>query len=543
MNRLWQKRIHKTLRTLCFLSALSVQIKLQKIKNKKMNTRSFLLFYIILFSQSCISAQNLSKAEVDTWVKNQIPLAITEHHDFVSIPCDAFYPEDMTKNIEWLKQAFEKRNFKVNILKTPSIPIVLAEQVIDSKLPTVLFYIHFDGQPVDPSKWDQDDPFKPVIKQKNKAGAWEAIKHKDYTAWDSEWRIFARAAADDKGPIIMFLNALDILKKQKIKPAYNIKVLLDGEEEKGSSGLKKTVEKYKEIYKADRLIIMDGPAHPTNRPTLTFGCRGITSATLVVYGPKVPQHSGHYGNYAPNPAFRAAQLLSSMKDDQGRVLIKGFYDGIVMDKKTKAILKAVPDDQKSIQAQIGIALPDQVGTTYQEALQYPSLNIRGMSSAWIGAQTRTIVPEKAVVQLGIRLVKETEGKRMLGLLKSHIESQGYYVIDREPSESERLKHPKIATFIERSVTNAFRTEIDSPTGKWLTNAIQKIYNEDPVRIRTMGGTIPVTPIIQTLGISAAIVPMVNMDNNQHSPNENLRIGNLYNGIKTCLGIFTEKLTL
>ncbi len=501
----------------------------------------FLLFVITFFNQSCSTAQNIQASKVDDWVKKQMPVALAEHRELVSIPCDAFYPEDMTKNIKWLKTAFEKRDFKIKILETPSIPIVLAERVIDPNLPTVLFYIHFDGQPVDPSEWDQDNPFVPVIKKEKTDGSWELVSYDDLENWDKDWRIFARAAADDKGPIIMFLNALDILEKQKLKPAYNIKVLLDGEEEKGSRGLKETVEKYKKEYAADRLIIMDGPAHPTNRPTLTFGCRGITSATLVVYGPKVPQHSGHYGNYAPNPAFRAAKLLSSMKDEDGRVLIKGFYDGIVMDEKTQAILTAVPDDQKSIQAQIGIALPDKVGATYQEALQYPSLNVRGMSSAWIGAQTRTIVPDKAVVQLGIRLVKETEGKRMLALLKTHIESKGYYVIDREPTEEERLKYPKIATFIERSVTNAFRTEIESPTGQWLTKAIKNIYNEEPVRIRTMGGTIPVTPIIQTLGISAAIVPMVNMDNNQHSPNENLRVGNLYNGIKTCLGIFTQKL--
>ncbi len=496
---------------------------------------------IFLLFTGYSAAQKIDSKVVDRWVNDQMYEAITEHRDLVSIPCDAFYPEDMDKNIEWLHTAFKKRGFEVKSLSTPTIPIVLAEKKIDPKLPTVLFYIHFDGQPVDASKWDQDDPFTPVLKRQNAEGVWEIVPYEQAKDWDKEWRAYARAAADDKGPIIMFLHALDILEQQKIRPAYNIKVLLDGEEEKGSAGLKKTVEKYRDEYQADRMIIMDGPAHPTNRPTLTFGCRGSTSATLVVYGPKLPQHSGHYGNYAPNPAFRAAKLLASMKDEDGRVLIDGFYDGIKIDAATRAILEAVPDDQKSIQAQIGIALPDKVGNTYQEALQYPSLNIRGMSSAWIGAQTRTIVPDKAIVQLGIRLVKETEGKRMLALVKNHIEAQGYYVIDREPTEEERLKYPRIATFRPRGVTNAFRTEIDSPTGQWLTSAIQRIYNEEPVRLRTMGGTIPITPIVESLGIQAAIVPMVNMDNNQHSPNENLRLGNLYNGIKTCIGIFTEPL--
>ena len=502
-----------------------------------------LVFSLVLFASSfsTLFAQTFSPKEIDEWTTNIMPKAIQEHRDLVSIPCDAYYPEDMAKNVEWLKKAFTKRKFAVRVLETETIPIVFAERIFDSRLPTVLFYIHFDGQPVDKRKWDQEDPFTPVIKKKNDKGEWEEVNYSQASKWDKEWRVFARAAADDKAPIIMFLKALDIMQSQNLYQAYNIKVLLDGEEEKGSAGLKSTVEKYKDIYKADRLIIMDGPAHPTNRPTLTFGCRGIASATLVVYGPKVPQHSGHYGNYAPNPAFRAARLLASMKDDNGRVLVKDFYKGIEFDAKTRAILEAVPDDEKYIQNQIGIAFPDQVGKTYQESLQYPSLNVKGMSSAWIGKQTRTIVPDKAIIQLGIRLVKETDGKDMLELVKQHIESQGYYVIDREPTLEERLKHPKIATFIGRPSVNAFRTEVDSPTGQWLTKAIKRVYNEEPVRIRTMGGTIPVTPIIQTLGVPAAIVPMVNMDNNQHSPNENIRLGNLYNGIKTCLGILMQEI--
>jgi len=495
----------------------------------------------MLFCTTSSQAQGFTPKDIDKWVYDIMPKAISEHRELVSIPCDAHYPEDMLKNVEWLKSAFSKRRFEVKILETETVPVVLAERIVDSRKPTVLFYIHFDGQPVDKRKWDQDDPFTPVIKKKNEKGEWEEVSYDETYNWDKEWRIFARAAADDKAPIIMFLKALDIIESKEIKLKYNIKVLLDGEEEKGSDGLKSTLEKYKEEYKADRLIIMDGPAHPTNRPTLTFGCRGITSATLIVYGPKVPQHSGHYGNYAPNPNFRASHLLASMKDEDGRVLIDGFYDGIEFDDKTLKILQDVPDDQKAIQRHIGVAEAEKVGKTYQESLQYPSLNVRGMSSAWIGKQTRTIVPENTVMQIGIRLVKETEGERMLELLRNHIESKGYYVIDRPPTDEERLKYPKIATFIPRNVTDAFRTELDSPTGQWLTAAIKKVYNEEPVRIRTMGGTIPVTPIIKALDIPAAIVPMVNMDNNQHSPNENIRVGNLYNGIKTCFGILMQDL--
>ncbi|NNF33083.1 MAG: M20/M25/M40 family metallo-hydrolase, partial [Saprospiraceae bacterium] len=353
--------------------------------------------------------------------------------------------------------------------------------------------------------------------------------------------IYARAAADDKAPIMMMLYATDLMKQHDLDPAYNIKIVMDGEEERGSAGLLYSLDKYRSYYDADKLIIMDGPAHPTNDPTLTFGCRGIASAILTVYGPRTSQHSGHYGNYAPNPGFLASNLLASMKDLNGKVLIKGFYDDLIMTPEVKKILNDVPDDQAMINKLIGIAQPDAVGNSYQESLQYPSLNIRGMASGWIGKQTRTIVPDRTIVQLGIRLVMETDGHKMLDLVRKHIEEQGFTVLDREPTEEERLTIPRLARFMGRHGTNAFRTDIDSEMGQWLSKALEKVHGKKPIRIRTMGGTIPVTPMIKELDIPAVIVPMVNMDNNQHSPNENIRVGNLRLGALTCMGILTEKI--
>lgn len=502
--------------------------------------RLFLLGFLVIMGLRPLHCQNNSKTNFDDLIHAKIPTLLQEHREIVSLPCDAHFPEDMIKNAAWLDTAFSKRGFSTRILSTPTIPVVFAEKQVDANKPTILFYFHYDGQPVDPSKWDQEHPFEPVLKQQNTAGEWEAIPYeKAMKAFDPEWRVFARAAADDKGPIMMFLGALDILTQLEKEPAFNVKVMLDGEEEIGSAGLLETLEQYKESYAADHLIIMDGPAHPTNQPTLTFGCRGVASGALTVYGPIVPQHSGHFGNYAPNPVFRLANLLASMKDEEGRVLIDGFYDGIELDEKTRKILEGVPDDEAAIKERLGVAEAEKVGANYQESLQYPSLNARGISAAWIGRQTRTIVPDKAVVQLGIRLVQESDGDRLLDLLRRHIEEQGYYLLDREPTLEERAQHAKIATFVGRKSVNAFRTPIDSPTGQWLTRAIQNIHGKEPVCIRTMGGTVPVTPLIEALGIPAVIVPMVNMDNNQHSPNENLRLGNLYDGLKTCLGILSE----
>ena len=192
---------------------------------------------LLIVTTSAFSQSPMAKG-IDELIKKQLPKAIQEHREFVSLPNVALNAEDMQKNVEWLQAAFLKRGFSVGALSTETIPIVLAEKIIDPDLPTVLFYLHFDGQPVDPSKWDQEHPFTPVIKKQNDQGEWEVIPYeKTKEEYDPEWRIFGRSAADDKGPILMFLHAFDLLEYQKLQPAYNVKVLLDGEEEMSSVGL------------------------------------------------------------------------------------------------------------------------------------------------------------------------------------------------------------------------------------------------------------------------------------------------------------------
>jgi len=155
-----------------------------------------------------------------------------------------------------------------------------------------------------------------------------------------------------KGPFAMFLTAWDVLREKENLPDYSVKVILDFEEEQGSPNLPDAVVKHKAKLAADLMLIMDSPRHSSNLPTLTFGARGIAQMTLTTFGPKVPQHSGHYGNYAPNPALLLSQLLASMKDDDGRVSISGFYEGIELSEPEKAILAAVPDDEKAIQKRL-----------------------------------------------------------------------------------------------------------------------------------------------------------------------------------------------
>ena len=258
--------------------------------------------------------------------------------------------------------------------------------------------------------------------------------------------------------------------------------------------------------------------------------------TLTTHGPFKPQHSGHYGNYAPNPGFQLAQLLSTMKDKEGRVTIPGYYDGITLNEEVRAILKSVPDNDETISERLQFKTAESVGSFYQEALQYPSLNIRGLGSGWIGDEVRTIVPESATAELDLRLVPETDGNRLKSLVKRHIAAQGFHIVDEKPSKEERMTHDKIITVNEGSVTDAFRTDLDNPFGQFLLGTLKNTFGEDVVQIRIMGGTVPIAPFINELQIPAFIVPMVNADNNQHSPNENLRIGQLAYGIKAFYNI-------
>jgi acetylornithine deacetylase/succinyl-diaminopimelate desuccinylase-like protein len=230
-----------------------------------------------------------------------------------------------------------------------------------------------------------------------------------------------------------------------------------------------------------------------------------------------------------------------MKDDDGRVTIPGFYDGITLSDEVKAVLKSVPDDERYINNKLGVAEAQKVAPTYQESLQYPSLNVRGLSSGWVGEETRTIVPATATAEIDIRLVLENDPDRLINLVKNHIALEGYYVIDRKPTSRERATHSHICQFNASTSYLAFRTDFDSEVGIWLDKALVKAFGKTPVKQRTSGGSIPISPFVNELGIPAVTVPTVQRDNNQHSPNENIRVGNYVSGIKTIYSILTEEL--
>ncbi|MGB3800703.1 MAG: M20/M25/M40 family metallo-hydrolase [Lewinella sp.] len=489
----------------------------------------------------------VSRAPAQNTLYERTLASLPDFEAFLRLPNDAAIDGQMEANLLWLETAFSKRGFDTERIANDGIDLFLATFGAESpEAPTVLFYSHVDGQAVDPSQWKLAPPFEPVYGRMTTGDdgvttytAAELPERPDTT----DVRLFARSSSDAKAPIMMFLVAWDQLVAEGKRPGYHVKFIIDPMEETGSPDLEAAVQANRDKLSADHLIILDGPVHLSNRPTLVGGARGIATATITVYGPKLPQHSGHYGNYAPNPALRLAQMLATMKDQRGRVTIPGFYEGIEMDAATRALLAGAPDDAGQIARRIGFSEPDRVGDNLQEALQYPSLNIRGLSSGWTGSETRTIVPATATAELDLRLVKETNGQQLLDLVRQHVEDQGFHIIpgDREPTEDERARYPRLAGFIGRPSYAAFRTDLTGPTGSWLQRGLRSGLDEEVVLIRTMGGSVPIAPFVTALEVPAVVLPLVNPDNNQHSPNENLLLRNYFSGVKSLYGIFKESI--
>ena len=483
------------------------------------------------------AAQDL-RTTVERYVDGAQQALVGELVEAISIPSVAADAANIRRKAEFLRASLEGRGFEAELLETDGNPLVFGERPTAGADRTLLVYFHYDGQPVDPAQWEQDHPFEPILRDGRLDDGAGLLDLQASEVFRPDDRIYARSAADDTGPIIAFLGALDALDASDVTVTSNIKVILDGEEEAGSPNLVPAISRYGSRFAADSMLILDGPLHQSGRPTVSFGARGNLALEVVVYGPRVPLHSGHYGNWAPNPAVRLAQLIASMKDDKGRVVIPGFYDGIEFSAEDRRALAAVPDDLPSLMRSLGFAEADQVGDSLQEAIQFPSLNVRGLQSAWVGAEARTIVPATATAAIDVRLVAETPADAMFAKVRDFIASRGWFILDRDPTEAERAEHPRILKLTRRGGTNAFRTPLDHPVAARLTDSLTEIWGEEPVRKRTSGGTVPIAPFVEALGVPALMVPTVNHDNNQHSPNENLRLGHFFRSIVTFAAILT-----
>ena len=483
------------------------------------------------------------RGTIASWVDAHQPQIVKELIDLLSIPNVAADRSNIRRNAEHLRAMFAARGFKAELLETSGNPLVFGELAVPGATHTLLLYSHYDGQPVDPKAWKQADPFVPILRTARvDRGGTEIPGVAALKRFEPEWRLYARSAADDKAPIVAICAALDALAAASLSPTWNVRVILDGEEEASSPSLVPAIAKYRDKLSADLMVILDGPIHSSGRPTIAYGARGIVTLNLTVFGPKAGVHSGNYGNWVPNPAQRLASLLATMKDDDGRVLVAGFNDGIQpLSAEERAMVDAVPDDSADMLKTFGIAAPTQAFPRLQDALQYPTLNVRGLSSAHVGAGARTIIPDRATAAMDIRLVKETRPGDLVEKLRAHVRAQGYHLVDGEPSDTERATHAKIAAIaVSETPTSAFRTSPLDLQARRIAAGISNVFGAPPVQLRTLGGTVPIAPFIDALGFPAVLVPTVNFDNNQHEENENLRLGNLFQAIEIVAAILRSR---
>jgi acetylornithine deacetylase/succinyl-diaminopimelate desuccinylase-like protein len=489
---------------------------------------------------------NLASAQVDPAVQAARRFRqahereiVTSFMDLLAIPNVSQDPANLRRNAEFIADLLRKRGVKTQLLEHEGAPpTVFGELAQAGAKRTVIFYAHYDGSPVNAAEW-ATPPFTPVLRSGAIERDGQVIPVPPLgTPFNPEWRIYVRAAGDDKAPVIAMVAAIDALRAAGQIPTINIKFVFEGEEEAGSPHLEQIITKYKNLMKGDVWLICDGPIHQSRASQIAFGARGIVTATLTVYGPRRELHSGHYGNWSPNPAMALAQLLASMKDEQGRVLIEGFYADVEpLGAAEKAALDQIPRVEEQLRKELWLGRTEGAGRPLPELITLPSLNVRGMSSGR-SVNASNVIPSNATVALDMRLVKGMSQQHAIAALKAHIQGQGFIIVDHPPDAATLMQHPKVLYFkMDEFAYDAVRTPMDLPIARSIITAAERARR--PVyKVPTLGGSLPLTMIERPLGVHTIVTPIANHDNSQHSFNENIRLQNLWDGIELMAAFFT-----
>jgi acetylornithine deacetylase/succinyl-diaminopimelate desuccinylase-like protein len=509
-----------------------------------MRLRVVLLTAFMLLISFCPARAQTVQQQVRDFRKANEHRLLREFLNLLSVPNIASDNVNIRKNAQLIMEMMKQRGLSPRLLEaqTPNTPpAVFAELKTPGATRTLILYAHYDGQPTDPKQWSGSLPWQPVFRSAALESSGQTIAPPNATdAINPEWRIYGRSASDDKAGVMTILTAFEALRAKGITLTSNIKFFFEGEEEAGSPHLVEIIKANKELLEADAWIICDGPVHQSGKKQAVFGVRGDQNVDITVYGAKRPLHSGHYGNWSPNPASELALLLASMKDADGKVTIAGWYDDVeaLGELEQKAIAEA-PQNDPELKTQLGLARTEGGGKTLLELLNLPSLNINGFGSGDIGSLARNVIPTTATAVLDLRLVKGNDHKRQVQRLIDHVRKQGYLVIDRAPTNEERLQHPRIATIVARAGGyNAERTRMDLSISLAVIAAVQSTSDQPIVKLPTSGGSLPLSIITDNLKTVTITVPIANYDNNQHAENENLRIQNLWNGIETYAALMT-----
>lgn len=391
---------------------------------------------------------------------------------------------------------------------TDGQPAIVAHARSDfENRPTLLLYGHYDVQPVDPKNWTSP-PFEPTIR----AGP------------DGRDRIYARGAGDNKGQWFAHLCAVRALLETSGLPV-NVTLLLEGEEESGSPNLDAVVEEHADELAADLTYVADGPIDTSGKPHVLMGARGMLYVQLNATGPNRDLHSGNYGGPVPNPAWELTRILSSMRDETGKVVIDGFYDEVrPITELDREALDAMPFDSDDVMADLDIGgFTEGPGDSYLEKLlYYPTLNIAGFTSGYGGDGSKTIIPSTATLKMDMRLVADQDPHAMFERFRRHVESHVSEAVDVEVI--------KMGTMLPQ------RTPLDHPIRTPVMDAVAEGWGVDPILKPTLGGSLPTAAFARSLGTPVVIVPYANSDENNHSPDENLALDCFENGIRTTVAL-------
>ena len=493
------------------------------------------------------------------------PRILREFSEMLSLPNRARDTADIERNATYIREQMQAAGVATELLRVDGAPpVVFGALTVPGATRTLGIYAHYDGQPVDPKAW-RHPPFEPTLyTAAAEAGGKPRAWPKDRESVDPEWRIYARSAGDDKAPIAAILNALKAFRDGGVPPTSNLIFLFDGEEEAGSPHLREYLTRYRDRLSAiDIWLFFDGPVHQSGRPQITFGVRGSMGLEVTVYGATRELHSGHYGNWATDTPLVLARLLASMKDEQGKVLVNGWYDSAdPIGPEERAALAAMPDYDAELKRELGLALTEGQPSSLPERLLLPALTVRGISGGNTGALAANVIPATATAALGIRLVKGNDPATMRDLIVRHIERQGFHVVTADPDMATRLKYPRIAKVTGgEDGSPAARTSMANPFARQVVAAASRAADrlawvggasgpggrasgpagttkESLLIAPGMGGTLPLYLFTDVAGKPAVIVPIANHDNNQHGANENLRVANLWYAIDLVAALLT-----
>ena len=493
-----------------------------------------LFTFLFLVNASAFGGPADVANQTRAWRSSHDREILAEFAELLSIPNLASDAPNIRLNAEAIRALCEKRGFATRLLSLEGAPpIVVADLAAPNAKRTIAFYAHYDGQPVDASQW-KSDPWKPVMRDRDGRDVdWQKTE-----AVDPEWRLFARAAGDDKVSIVAMLAALDALRDQNVTPSVNLRFFFEGEEEAGSPHLAEYLKKFPDVARPDAWVFCDGPVHQSRRMELVFGARGTIGLDLTVYGPIKGLHDGHYGNWVPNPIVRLTHLVDSMRDETGRILIKGFYDNVrAASAAEKEALAKIPDVEAELRREFQIADTEGNGKALNELITLPALNLRGIEAGHVGAQATNQIPTEARASIDFRLVPDETPESIKEMVERHIADQGYTIVRETPDAAKRQAKAKLVKLAWDSGYPASRTPLDLPLSRELAR-IMSAAGHEPVLLPTSGGSLPIHLFEEASKAPVIVFPIANHDDNQHAANENIRLQNLWDGIEVFAAFFS-----